>query len=81
MSVNYQSRRLFCDRHGRESRPYVICKHVLAGAAVKLIEHPRDSPIGIGQICCGEELPHGADDAELICGNCAVEAGFLPNIT
>ncbi len=74
----HQNRRLMCDRHGRESRPYCICVHVLAGVPVKVVDHPQDSPSGIGQICCGEELPHGVNEAELICGNCAVEAGYLP---
>ena len=68
-----------CDTH--ESEPgYVVCRHVIDGAAVDEVIAATDADLG--QVLCEKDHSEASvDDAVVVCASCARERGFLKKLT
>ena len=64
-----------CDRHGKWVEGFIVCVHILQGAAISDYQRPSGPPPqGLGHIYCADCMARTApnlDDLKLICHECA----------
>jgi hypothetical protein len=67
-----------CAEHGKEPG-YVICTHILSGAAIGHTDHPNKEMTELGSIVCAR-IPanfHTEEELTLICHCCAAARGYV----